>query len=329
MRAHVLQRPALATCLALAPALLSGCEALVPFHRLSAEYYVERTAIVLETVDAKDSEPGAVVVPRDGRQASLGGDPLEFESRLQKLVATTAAHSPRAPSAWSARVAGDFYAAEPRVLDPAVRGEHGILVEVRPALQGFRVERWLGDDRVTTLDFAVQLVDGAFLVTLERVCVDYSRAKVADTSWRNWWTRIPLIYGFGFDVARVFGTEYTDDAVDLHVDLQFTASWTDEDGENHFAPLALFGWTVLDVELGASSREVGKTSGWLPLIPPSIAGTAGTQPRYGKGRFTLSALVTEQDDLSPEYIETRESMGQYIDDILGILPIPGLPGTVP
>jgi hypothetical protein len=306
-------------------ACTSGCEGLVPYHTLSAEYEEERTAIVLDTVDAEHASAFAVVLPRDGAQVAVRREPLDFETRIEALVGRIAASASRPPSAWGVKTAGMFYAAPPRVLDSTARGGRGELVEIRPGLRGFRFERWLASERVTTLEFSIEYAEAAFRITLDRITMHYSRAKVADKGWRNWWARIPCIYGFGFDIAALFGMSYGDGAVDVQADLLFTSSWSDADGEHHFAPLAVLGWTVLDVKLGGKPHLVGQSSGWLPLVPPSILDAASVDARFGHGRYTLSALVTEQDDLSPQFIDERNTLGNYVDDILGLLPIPGKP----
>ena len=200
---------------------------------------------------------------------------------------------------------------------------HGAMVEVRPGLRGFRIERWMGDERAADIEFIVEARDGAFRVTLDRIALRYSRAKVADMGWHNWWTRIPLIYGLAFDVARIFGTEYGDGAVDVQINVQFSTSWTDADGENHFAPLAALGWTVLDVALGGEPHTVRQSSGWLPFILLAICDLSGDVPSYGRGRILLSTLVTEQDEMSPQFFVDLDSLSQFFDAVLSRLPIPG------
>ena len=175
---------------------------------------------------------------------------MNFESRLQQLVGRIIALSDRPPSRWGAKTAGDFYAAAPRVLDSKTRGEHGVLVEVRPGVRGFRLERRLEGELVCGIDFSIEPKDGAFRVILDQLEMTYSRAKVADKGWRNWWARIPCIYGFYFDAEAVFGVSYGDGAVDMQIDLEITSNWADASGDNHFAPLAVLSWTVPDVALG-------------------------------------------------------------------------------
>jgi hypothetical protein len=303
----------------------TGCEAMVPYHRYSAEYEGEHTAVVLDTVDAEHATPIDVVLPRDGIHASFLRDPLGFERRLETLVGRVAAVSSRPPSSWVAKTAGVFYAAPPRVLDTSMRGKRGELVELRPGVRGFRIERWLHDDCVTTIEYSLEFTDSAFRVTLDRISMPYSRAKVADKSWRNWWARIPCVYGFWFDIEAIFGTSYGDGAVDVQVDLEITSSSTNSDGDHQWTPIAVLGWTVLDVELGGATRRVGQSSGWLPLVPPSVLDANRDEHRYGQGRFTLNALVTEQDDFGPKYVEERESIGDFVNDVMGVLTNLGLP----
>jgi hypothetical protein len=261
-------------------------------------------------------------MPREGTRTALHLDPNWIEARIDKLVSQAEALASRPPSSWGAKTAADFYAASPRFLDSPPSSVAGARIEVRPGIRGFRLERWLGTKRVTTLEFSIEPVEDAFRITLDRIKVRYSRAKVADTSWVNFWTRIPLLYGFFFDIARIFGVEYGDNAIDMQVDLSFSSSWTDARGETHFAPIAALGWTVLDVPLGGGTREVGQSSGWLPLPPPSVRETAAGDTSLGQGHFVLWTLVTEQDELGPGFIEERQSVGSYIDNILGLLPIP-------
>jgi hypothetical protein len=302
---------------------LAGCEAMVPYHRFSAWTDQERVRVVFDKVDAEHAEAITVIVPRDGKQPSLKGDPLDFEGRLGKLFAHTVSTSPRPPSYWIVKSSAEFYAAPPRPISPSARGEHGALVEIRPGIRGFHIERWMAGERACDIEFSVEVRDGAFRITLERVIMRYSRAKVADAGWRNWWTRIPLIYGLAFDVAAIFGTEYGDGAVDVQVDLQFSSNWTDASGESHFAPLAILGWTVLDVPLGGEVRPVGQSGGWLPLVPPAVRDTVAGEPIFGRGQFTLMAFVTEQDELSPQHVEERRALGDFFDAIMSRLPIPG------
>ncbi len=68
------------------------------------------------------------------------------------------------------------------MIDSVARGKTGELVEIRPGIRGFRVVRWLGDERTATLEFSMQYSGGAFRVTLDQVMLHYSRAKVADKS---------------------------------------------------------------------------------------------------------------------------------------------------
>lgn len=297
---------------------------MVPYHRFSAEYEGERTAIVLDQVDAAHAPPVAVVVPRDGVHASFLRDPLSLENRLESLVGRAASNSSRPPTYWVAKTAGTFYAAPPRVLDSAPRGRRGELIELRPGVRGFRIERWLDDKRVSDIEFSLEFAENAFRVTLDRISMPYSRAKVADKGWRNWWSRIPCIYGFWFDIEAIFGASYGDGAVDMQIDLGFTSSSATADGDHQWTPIAVLGWTVLDVELGGATRVVGQSSGWLPLVPVSILDANRAEQRYGQGRFTLAAFVTEQDDLSPEYIEQRSSLSEFVNDVMGFLSVPGL-----
>jgi hypothetical protein len=269
------------------------------------------------------AEPSApalqVVLPRDGVQPSLRVDPLMFQMRFEDLLAHNVITAPRPPSMWGARAAGDFFAEPPRIVDAGTRGSHGALFEVRPGVKGFRLERWLDKNLATVLEFSLEPRGDACLVTLERIsCVD-CRAKVADTSWMNFWARIPLIYGFWFDGVALFGGGYGDNAVDMRIDLVFQAAWSDTSGESHSAPLAVVGWTVPDVPLG-KPIELHQTGGWLPFVPPSASlGSAGAA-EFGRGHFVVEGYVTEQDDLTPAYIADRESLGQYFDDILGLIP---------
>jgi hypothetical protein len=304
---------------ALLAALVStGCEALIPYNWHSAELDDERFALVVEPAEPA-APPLQVVLPRDGVHPSLRVDPLWFQMRFEELLAHNVIAAPRAPSMWGARAAADFFAEPPRIVDAAARGSHGALFEVRPGVKGFRLERWLGKDLVTVLEFSVEPRGDACLVTLERIsCVD-CRAKVADKSWINFWARIPCIYGFWFDLERLFSVSYGDNAVDMRVDLVFQATWSDTSGEGHSAPLAVVGWTVPDVPLG-KPIELHQPGGWLPFVPLSASlGTAGAE-EFGRGHFVVEGYVTEQDDLSPAYMADRESLGQYFDDILGLIP---------
>lgn len=299
--------------------LATGCEAIIPYNWDSAEKEGEHVELVLDQVSAQEAKPVVAILPREGTRAALQIDPGMFESRIGKLIAHTAAISSRPPSSWGAKAAADFYAAPPRVLGPSATAER---IELRPGIRGFRLERWLGKKRRTVLEFSLEATDDAFRVRLDRICVKYSRAKVADTSWINWWSRIPLLYGFAFDIARVFGVKYGDNAIDMQVDVGFNANWTDARGESHFAPIAMLGWTVLDVPLGGGTREVGQSSGWLPLPPPSILATASGETSLGRGHIAMWTLVTEQDELAQEFIAERTTLGDYIDSVLGLIPTP-------
>jgi len=303
-------------------ACLTGCEAMVPYHWDSAESEGERTALVLETVAAAEAPALDVNVPRSGVRAEVRTDPRIFESRLSKLIARSVATATRPPYSWGASAATDFYADTPRQLGNPASPAASVQLEVRPAVRGFKLERWLKGEHATTIEFSVEPAQDAFRVTLERITVDYSRAKVADNSWVNFWTRIPLLYGFASDIARIFGLEYGDDAVDMQIDVGFNSSWTDARGETHFAPIAVLGWTVLDVELGAGAIEVGTSSGWLPLPPLSVRQGPDGGLAFGRGHLALWSLVTEQDELSHDFVSERSSIGEYMDELLGLLPVP-------
>jgi hypothetical protein len=313
--------PRFARCsIALLCALLPGCEALIPYHWHSAEMDGER--FVMEIDPAESAPAMQVVLPRDGEQPSLRVDPLMFQTRFSELLAHNVITAPRAPSMWGARSAGELLAAPPRLVSDELRGTHGALFEVRPGVRGFRLQRWLQGRVVTELQFTLEPRGEAFRVMLDRITVTDCRAKVADRSWVNFWARIPCLYGFFFDAAWLCGVSYGDEAVDMRVDLAFLASWSDVNGESHTAPLAISGWTVPDVPLGGT-LEVHQPGGWLPFVPPSASlGRAGAT-EYGRGLFTVEGYITEQDDLSPAYLADQESLGQYMDDIIGL--IPGVP----
>jgi len=300
--------------------MAAGCEGMVPYHWDSAEKNGERTALRLEELGAGEAPAMNAIIPREGRRDCVQIDPRLFEIRIGKLVSRTAAASPRPPYSWGARTAADFYAASPRLLSPTAAG-NGLMVEVRPGIRGFRIERKLEDELATEIEFSVEPREDAFRVTLERIRVKYCRAKVADCSWVNFWARIPCLYGFAFDIARVCGVEYGDNAVDMQIDLGVNSTWTDARGETHFAPIAFLGWTALDVPLG-DTKEIGESSGWLPLPPLSVREADEGPPEFGRGHLALWALVTEQDELSQEFIAERQSVGEYMDEVLGILPIP-------
>jgi hypothetical protein len=306
---------------ALLAALATGCEALIPYHWHSAETDDERFAMVIEPAEPS-TPPLQVVLPRDGAQPSLRVEPLLFQTRFEELLAHNVVASPRAPAMWGARAAADFFAEPPHMVDVGAHGTHGALFEVRPGVRGFRLQRWLAKELATELEFSLEPRGDACLVTLERISVVDCRAKVADKSWINFWARIPCIYGFWFDGEAAVGLGYGDNAVDMSIDLVFQATWSDTSGESHTAPLSVMNWTVPDVPLG-KPLEVHQTGGWLPFVPPSASlGSAGGT-EFGRGHFTVEGYVTEQDDLSPAYILDRQSMEQYFDDILGL--IPGMP----
>lgn len=301
----------------------AGCEAMVPYNWDSAEQTGERIELALESVPAQEAQVMQVSVPREGTRSALQVDPTLIEGRIGKLVARTAATSSRPPYSWGAKTAGDFYAAPPRLLEPLRPGAQVARIEVQPGVRGFRLERRLGDERATTLEFSIEPRADAYRVTLDRITVLYSRAKVADASWVNFWTRIPLLYGFAFDIARIFSSVvYGDGAVDMQIDLAFSSNWTDARGESHFAPFSVLGWTIPDVPLGGETLELHQASGWLPLPPPSVRETATGDLSFGQGHFTLWVLVTEQDELKQEYIAERSTLGQYFEEILGLLPVP-------
>jgi hypothetical protein len=307
--------------LALLALAATGCEALVPYNWHSAELDGERFAMVVAAADAA-TPPMHVVLPRDGEQPSLRVDPLLFQTRFQELLAHNVITAPRPPTMWGARAAGELLAEPPHIVDDSPRGTHGALFEVRPGVSGFRLQRWLHEELATELQFSLEPRGEAFLVTLDRISVTDCRAKVADKSWNNFWARIPCIYGFWFDAERLFGVSYGDNAVDMRIELVFLATWSDASGESHTSPLTVVGWTVPDVPIG-SPFVVHQPAGWLPFVPPSANLGHPGATEYGRGLFTVEGYVTEQDSLSPEYLADMQSMGQYVDDILGL--VPGMP----
>src|SRR5262249_1164085 len=135
--------------------LATGCEAMIPYNWHSSEKDGERFEMVVEPADA-NAPPYKVVLPRDGIQPSLRVDPLYFQSRISELVAHAVLTSPRAPSLWGARTAGEFFADSPRIVDSAPRGSHGALLEVRPGVRGFRLERWLDKELATVVEFSLE-----------------------------------------------------------------------------------------------------------------------------------------------------------------------------
>jgi len=310
--------------MALAALLCAGCEALVPSHHHSLQVDVEHATIVVEAADAA-APPLRVVLPRDASQPSLRVDPMLLQQRLNDLVAHTALTAPRPPSMWGARTAAEFFGEAPRLVDAGARGSHGALLELRPGVRGFRLERWLRDQRAAVLEFSLEPRGEAFRVVLDRITMDDCRAKVADASWRNWWSRIPLGYGFVFDVMELFGDGYGDDALDMQVDVAFTATWSDASGESHTAPLAVMGWTVLDVPLHAGPLELGQAGGWLPIVPPSASLGSADGAEFGRGLFVVEAFVTEQDELAPAYLSDHDNLSEYFDDLLGLVPMPAAP----
>jgi hypothetical protein len=317
------RRATQAALLATLALLAIGCEAMIPYNWHSGEKDGERFSM-----SAVPADPGVpaqqVVLPRDGIAPSLHVNPEIFQLRISDSVARTVAVSPRGPSLWGARTTGEFFAEPPRMVDTSVRGTHGALFEMRPGVRGFRLERWLDQELATVLEFSLEPHPDACRVILDRIAVTDCRAKVADTSWRNFWTRVPLIYGFWFDGQAMVGMGYGDNAVDMRVDLIFTTIWTEASGETHTAPLAVMGWTVPDVPIG-KPLDLHQSAGWLPFVPPSASLGAAGGTSYGRGLFTVECLVTEQDDLSPVYIADRATLGAYFDDLLGIVPGPGAP----
>ena len=316
------RRAARAALLAVLGLLATGCEALVPYNWNSAETDGERFALLVEPADPA-APPQRVVLPQDGIHPSLRVDASMFQTRISASVAHAVITSPRAPSLWGARTTGEFFAEAPRIVESGPRGKHGALFEVRVGVRGFRLERWLDEELATVLEFSLEPHADACRVILDRISVTDCRAKVADTSWVNFWTRVPLIYGLWFDGEALFGLGYGDDAVDMRVDLVFTTTWSEASGETYTSPLAVIGWTIPDVPIG-EPIELHQSGGWLPFVPPSASlGTAGGVT-YGRGLFVVHALVTEQDDLSPAYLADRETLGAYFDDLIGLIPTPGI-----
>ena len=317
-----IRRRSLALLVALSLAA-TGCEAMIPYHWHSAEVDDERFAMVIEP--AADAAPLQVVMPRDGVHPTLRVSPLLFQTRFESLLSHNVITQPRAPAMWGARATGEFFAEPPKLTDSSPRGTHGALFEVRPGVHGFRLQRWLKDQLATELEFSIEPRPEACLVTLERIHVVDCRAKVADKSWVNFWSRVPLIYGFWFDGQAACGMGYGDNAVDMHVDLAFLGTWSDASGEARSAPLAVLGWSVPDVPIG-KVLEVHQAAGWLPWVPHSANLGAPDGSVYGRGLFVVEGFVTEQDDLSPAYIADRATLGQYLDDVMGLVgPGPPVP----
>jgi hypothetical protein len=321
MRAPCDRRVTRAALLAGLGLLATGCEAMVPYHWHSAEKAGER--FVMRVVPADPAAPPQqVVLPRDGIHPSLRVNPAIFQARISDAVARAVITAPRPPSLWGARTTGEFFAEAPRIVEDGLRGTHGALFEVRTSVQGFRLERWLDEELATVLEFSLEPHADACRVILDRISVTDCRAKVADKSWMNFWTRVPLLYGFWFDGEALFGVSYGDNAVDMRVDLIFTTTWSEASGETYTAPLAVMGWTVPDVPIG-KPLELHQSAGWLPFVPPSASLGAAAGTIYGRGLFVVDGLVTEQDDLSPAYVADRATLGAYFDDLIGL--IPGVP----
>lgn len=313
----------LALSLLAALALLGGCEELVPYHTNSGEHEREEVHVQFRRPAEGTGPPVTVLVPSDGSQRFLPIDPSLLAMRLGNLLRDVAGGSERPPSGWSAVTTGELYRTPPTPKSGPQAGTDVVELELHPAIQGFTVERWVKGKLATTLDFSLVPASGAFRVVLDRITIHVCRAKVADMSWRQWWTRIPCLYGFGFDIARPFGLDYSDQAVDMAIDLLFGATWTDAHGRSHTGAVSACHWTILDVPILGTPLEVDDAGGFLPPIPASVCGFDGAQPVWGLGNFTLHALVMEQDDMTAGTVKSRQQLVEFLQDLYSVLPIPG------
>jgi hypothetical protein len=275
--------------------LVAGCSSLSEHARSKI---TENELIRLE-VTRHEEEAAPVVRLAAVAEQGPPKDPLVVDLLRDQLAVelSTVMRSP--PVDWSGTVRAPCYAAPARPI-----GDRGA-VALRPAVQGFTIERHARGAFATRLGFSLREADGLLEIVWDDVKMDYSRAPVTDASWNTWWTRIPMLYGFGFDVARLFGTRYGDDAVDLRVDVTIKAAWTDGAGHVRRAVVGAAHWTQLDVPLGGPTLEIGRVGGWLALPPPSTVVAADGSVGLGQTHLLIEVTVTEHDDLGASYNSVR------------------------
>ncbi|MGE0706401.1 MAG: hypothetical protein AB7N76_15110 [Planctomycetota bacterium] len=202
----------------------------------------------------------------------------------------------------------------------------------RSRLELFERDSLQDSERVAYYHFRVTASEAgdAFRIQLDRARVVRSKAKVFEP---RLWTRF-MIYGC---LVPLF-TDAGDQAVDLDIDVEVIATWTDAKQATHRETLASLHWKLPDysienvgVDKNGDSAPAGKDpaasapaawkrgsndsyqSDWIPSPPVSLD-PAG-KPR-GMGTYTLKVSVTESDDFGDLVKQGAEQLEKNKDKIV-------------
>ncbi|TDJ01229.1 MAG: hypothetical protein E2O73_04565 [Deltaproteobacteria bacterium] len=330
-----------------------GCSLLLPGH--PASEYTKNERLELRVAPSDHFGERACVFPESLNQR----DPKAIKAFIAQLAPAAAGllvdqtssaiqkEAERFEAAYSLTRSGEFYLAPPSYRDGRFQASL--------ALGRFALERsankkpsllraWLpssaareAPERVAAFDFEIvpSSCGDAFQVILTGAYLRRSKAKVLHPQWDHyWWTRIPLGYGFLYDLLNIVGLiDWGDGAIDLDIELKVDAVWIDSKRQGRRATLGSLQTRLSDVEIGsdcripafperggsASDRDCNalkageaRSTGWLPAFPRS---TFDNEP-WGLGNYILSVKVSEFDEFAESVSGAATALGEQRTEIV-------------
>ena len=247
----------------------------------------------------------------------------------------------RFEAAYSITRSGEFYLAPPSYRDARFEASLALgefALERSASKKASLLRAWLplfgardAPERSAAFDFEVvpSSCGDAFQILLTGAYLRHSKAKVFHPQWDHyWWTRIPLVYGFLYDLLNIFGVvEWGDGAIDIDIELKVEAVWVDSKNQGRRATLGLLRTRLSDVEIRSNceipdfSKRHGsgpedkcnalkgdevRSTGWLPAFPRSTY----KQEPWGLGNYTLTLKVSEFD----EFGESVSGAGEVVQE---------------
>ena len=331
----------------------SGCSLLFPAH--PASEYTKSERLELRVAPSNHLGEKACAFP----SSVDSSDPKAIQEFIPQLAPTAVGvlvdqasralqrEAQRFEAAYSLTRSGEFYLAPPSYRDNRFEASLALgkfALERSASKKASLLRAWLpfsearaAPERVAAFDFELvpSSCGDAFQVVLTGAYLHRSKAKVFHPQWDHyWWTRIPLVYGFLYDLLNIVGAiDWGDAAIDLNIEVQVDGVWIDSRSQGQRATLGSLRTRLSDVEIGSDcqipefSERIGskparrcnalkegevRSTGWLPAFPRS---SYHKEP-WGLGNYILTLKVSEFDEFGESVSGAAAVVGKQREQIV-------------
>lgn len=267
---------------------LSACSLVFPAHPDSDSRNEEKVSLTYTPSDQRLEQPANIA-----SEGTLGAEsiiPLVAGYAIDFLGAELEKEKDRYEASFGASIC--LVATEGKVDDKRATGLGSSgRPEDSSKVGRLVLERLVGTESAARFEFVFDnqaTAGGAFRVTLDKLQLKRTRAKVLDGSWsRGWYTRL-LLYGFLADVGALLRDSYGDEALDINISMVVEVDvLPDKGGAIEKRRIGSLEWVLQNQPFGSTTAErlIKSDGGWLAL-PSSAKGTP----------ITITVTVEEADE---------------------------------